>query len=66
MIMIDDDPVFNAYSAGRILGVTDECRKNWRQRNQGPDYIQYGTGGAVRYTLNDLMPFRAGHTLRKE
>jgi hypothetical protein len=66
MIAIDDDPVFNAFAARRILGVTDECLKKWRQRNQGPDYIQYGRDGAVRYALKDLMAFRAGHTLRME
>jgi hypothetical protein len=63
-IAIDDDPVFNELAAGRILGVTDECMKKWRQRNQGPDFIQYGEGGAVRYALNDLLAYRAAHTVR--
>jgi hypothetical protein len=64
MIAIDDDPVFNEFAAGRILGVTDECMKKWRQRDQGPDFIQYGKHGAVRYALKDLLAYRAAHTVR--
>ena len=55
----DDNPVFNEYSAAQIVGVSAECLKKWRQRNQGPDYIQYGRSGPVRYELNALMAFRA-------
>jgi len=28
------------------------------QGKQGPDYIQYGPNGVVRYELNTLMEFR--------
>jgi hypothetical protein len=61
LIALDDDPVFDVYAAGRILGVTAECLKKWRQRNQGPDYIQYGKNGSVRYELSALIAFRATH-----
>ena len=61
LIVIDDNPVFDAYAAGRILGRTYECLKKWRQRDQGPDYIQYEWNGVVRYELSALMVFRAEH-----
>jgi hypothetical protein len=38
--------------------------KKWRQRNQGPDYVQYGPDGPVRYELDALMAFRARHRVR--
>jgi hypothetical protein len=57
----DDNPIFNENSAARFLGISAECLKKWRQRNQGPDYIQYGRGGPVRYELNALMAFRAAN-----
>jgi hypothetical protein len=64
LIVIDDNPVFDAYAAGRILGRTDECLKKWRQRDQGPDYIQYERNGVVRYELSALMAFRAEHRVK--
>ena len=54
----------SAFAAGRILGRTDECLKKWRQRDQGPDYIQYGQNGVVRYELSALMAFRAEHRVK--
>jgi len=60
----DDNPVFDQDSAARIVGVTADCLKKWRQRNQGPDYLQYGTNGPVRYELNALMKFREKHTIK--
>jgi hypothetical protein len=65
-LVVGSNPVFNQYGAAEILGIIVQCLKKWRQRNQGPDYIQYGRDGAVRYALKDLMAFRAGHTLRKK
>jgi len=59
----DDNPVFNELGAATILGVSAETLKKWRQRNIGPDYIQYGTSGPVPYELNSLMAFRAVHTV---
>ena len=38
--------------------------KKWRQRNQGPDYIQYGKDGTVRYELTALMAYRAAHRVQ--
>jgi hypothetical protein len=64
LIVIDDNPVFDAFASGRILGRTDECLKKWRQRDQGPDYIQYGQNGVVRYELSALMAFRAEHRVK--
>jgi len=54
----DDNPVFDEMSAARFVGETADCLKKWRQRKQGPDYIQYGQNGPVRYELNALMEFR--------
>jgi hypothetical protein len=60
----DDSPVFDEISAGVILGLSPETLKKWRQRNTGPDYIQYGHAGPVRYELNALMEFRARNTVK--
>jgi hypothetical protein len=60
----DDNPVFNESGAAQILGLSAEQLKKWRQRNMGPDYIQYGPAGPVRYTLNALMSFRTTHTVK--
>ena len=62
----DDNPVFDEISAARFVGVSADCLKKWRQRKQGPDYIQYGHNGAVRYELNALRDFRERHTVRNE
>ncbi len=64
LVVVDDVPVFNIFAAGRILGVSAELLKKWRQRNQGPDYIQYGKNGAVRYELTALMAYRAAHRVQ--
>jgi hypothetical protein len=60
----DDNPVFEELSAARFLGIRADTLKKWRQRNQGPDYIQYGPNGAVRYELKALMEFRDRHRVR--
>jgi hypothetical protein len=60
----DDNPVFDEISAGVILGISPETLKKWRQRHHGPDYIQYGRNGTVRYALNALMEFRARNTVK--
>jgi hypothetical protein len=60
----DDNPVFNEFGAAKIVGVSAEVLKKWRQRNMGPDYIQYGAAGPVRYELNALMAFRASHVVK--
>jgi hypothetical protein len=54
----DDNPVLNEAGAAFIVGVTADALKKWRQRKQGPDYIQYGKNGPVRYELRALMEFR--------
>jgi hypothetical protein len=58
---INDNPVFDCRAAAKILGVGDEAMKKWRQRNQGPDYYQYGEKGPVRYALNTLLAFKESH-----
>lgn len=60
----DDNPIFNENGAARFLGISAECVKKWRQRNQGPDYLQYGRGGPVRYELHALMAFRAANEVK--
>jgi hypothetical protein len=54
----DDNPVLNDQGASFILGVSVDLLKKWRQRRQGPDYIQYGPRGLVRYELKALVEFR--------
>lgn len=60
----DDNPIFDGRSAAAFLGLSSEKLKKWRQRNQGPDYLQYGQAGPVRYELDTLMAFRAGHRVK--
>jgi len=62
----NDDPIFNPRAAGRILGVSVECLKKWRQRKFGPSYIQYGEDGPVRYLWSALKRFHAKHTIEPE
>jgi hypothetical protein len=54
----NDDGVLNEQGAASVLGVSAEQMKKWRQRKQGPNYIQYGKDGPVRYELKALMAFR--------
>jgi hypothetical protein len=58
---INSDPNFNTRNAAEILGVTEGTMKKWRQRHHGPDYIQYGPDGTVRYSLSSLLRFRHDH-----
>jgi hypothetical protein len=60
---INDDPVFDTHAAAVLLGVTYECLRKWRQRNQGPDYIQYGDKGPIRYAVSALIACRTAHTV---
>jgi len=60
----DDNPIFNERGAAAFLGLSPETLKKWRQRNQGPDYIQYGPAGPVRYELNTIAAFRAAHRVK--
>ena len=60
---INDDPVFNTRDAAEILGVSYEAMKKWRERDRGPDYIQYGFEGPIRYSWNVLLNFRERHTV---
>ncbi len=62
--VFDDNPVFNEFGAAKLVGVSAEVLKKWRQRNMGPDYIQYGAAGPVRYELSALMAFRAAHKVK--
>lgn len=59
-----DNPVFDERSAAAFFGLSPETLKKWRQRNQGPDYIQYGPAGPVRYELDTLTAFLAAHRVK--
>ncbi len=59
----NDNPVFNENGAAKLLGVSAELLKKWRQRKQGPDYIQYGKAGPIRYELSVLEAFREANTV---
>lgn len=54
----DDNPVLNENGAAFVLGVSADLLKKWRYRKQGPNYIQYGPGGPVRYEIKELLAFR--------
>jgi hypothetical protein len=60
----DDNPVLDEAGAAFIVGVSADCLKKWRQRKQGPDYLQYGKNGPVRYELKALLEFRDQHRVR--
>jgi hypothetical protein len=64
ILAYDDNPVFNEIGAAQLIGVTADCLKKWRHRKQGPDYIQYGSNGPVRYELKALMEFRDKYRVR--
>ncbi len=57
----DDNVVLNEQGAAFIVGVSADLLKKWRQRLQGPDYLQYGKDGPVRYELKALLAFRDCH-----
>src|SRR5215469_10349001 len=57
--LIDNDPVFEVMYAARLLGISQDLLEKWRQRGQGPDYIQYGPGGPVLYALSALEAYKA-------
>jgi hypothetical protein len=62
--VINDDPVFEVREAAAILGLSKELLDKWRERGQGPDYIQYGgPGGPVRYKYSVLEAYKAAHTV---
>jgi hypothetical protein len=63
-VFINDDPVFETIDAAAILGVTADRLVKWRQREQGPDYLQYAQNGHVRYELSSLIAFKAAHRVR--
>jgi hypothetical protein len=54
----DSNPVLDSQGAAFVLGVSVDLLKKWRKRMRGPDYIQYGAAGTVRYELKALMEFR--------
>ena len=60
----DHNPVVNVKVASTSLGVSVELLKKWRQRGKGPDYIQYGPGGPVRYEFKALLEFRDHYKVR--
>ena len=62
--VINDDPIFNTCAAAAILAVTCSKLKGWRQQRQGPDFIQYGEDGPIRYSLSALRRFIAQNTVK--
>ena len=59
----DDNPVLDTQGAAFVLGVSVDLLKKWRLRDQGPEYIQYGKDGPIRYELKDLLDFRNAYNL---
>ena len=62
--VFDENPVLTERSAAVLVGVTQSLMKKWRQRNWGPNYIQYGEDGPVRYEFAALMQFRNRHIVQ--
>ncbi len=60
----DDNPILDQRGAAAFLGLSPETLKKWRQRDQGPGYLQFGLAGAVRYELDTLKAFRAAHRVQ--
>lgn len=60
----DDNPIFDERGAAVLIGLSPETLKKWRQRDKGPNYLQYGQAGPVRYELDTLMAFRADHRVQ--
>ena len=60
----DDNPIFDARGAAAYLALSTECLKKWRQRDQGPEYIQFGPAGPIRYEWDTLKAFRAAHRVK--
>jgi len=58
------NPVLNERSAAALVGVSQDLMKKWRQRGFGPNYIQYGENGPVRYELLELTEFREIHRVQ--
>ena len=63
-LVVVDDPVFNTRDAAQILGLKADRLMKWRQRGQGPDYLQYEQSGDIRYELSALIAFKAAHRVR--
>jgi len=59
----DDNPVLDSQGAAFVLGVSVDLLKKWRKRMLGPDYIQFGPGGTVRYELKALLAFRDSYKI---
>ena len=57
----ESNPLLKEDSAAVLLAVSQDLMKKWRQRNWGPNYIQYGKAGPVRYEFEALMDFRERH-----
>ena len=57
----ESNPLLKEDSAAVLLAVSQDLMKKWRQRDWGPNYIQYGKDGPVRYEFEALMDFRERH-----
>ena len=58
--IVREDPSFRTWAAAEFLGMSAYCLEKWRQRDQGPDFLQY-PDSSVRYPLSSLIRFRAAH-----
>ena len=61
---IKDDPVLNGRQASWFLGISLDLLEKWRQRQQGPNYLQYGPGGPVLYELSALLAFKTTYRIQ--
>jgi len=59
-----NNPLLDEHGAAVFLGLSRELLKKWSQRGFGPDYIQYGKNGPIRYEVNELTEFRLFHRIQ--
>jgi hypothetical protein len=60
--MLAGDTAVTEGEAARLLGLSGKTLRNWRSaRRDGPIYLKYGRGGAIRYRISDLLAWRDAH-----
>lgn len=55
---INPNAVFDTAAAAALLGETKECLRQWRHRNQGPEFTQLSPGDKCQYSGESLIQFR--------
>lgn len=62
-MIFSDDPsriYFRTEAAAKLLDVSTECLRKWRQQHRGPEFLKFG--GVIRYSREKLEEFLAANT----